>query len=377
MASFFKHLKGFYSTDLSIDLGTANTLVFVKDKGIVLDEPSVVAIKKADGHRTVVAVGSEAKRMLGRVPGNIEAIRPLKDGVIADFQVTEKMLQHFIQLVHGENFFKPSPRILICVPCQSTQVERRAIRESALQAGAREVRLIEEPMAAAIGAGLPVEDASGSMVVDIGGGTTEIAILALNGVVFSSSLKTGGDRFNESIVSYLRRKYGVLIGESTAERIKEKIGCASSDSEELHLEVRGRNLAEGVPNTLNLSSKEVYEAISGPLSAILQSIRNALEQSPPELSADISERGIVLTGGGALLRDLDIMISDQTGIPVYIAEDPLTCVAKGGGIALDILDASNDLDHLIEKKYVNFNHLDKFFSNRKNHNNFLCKVVKY
>ena len=221
MASFFKHLKGFYSTDLSIDLGTANTLVFVKDKGIVLDEPSVVAIKKADGHRTVVAVGSEAKRMLGRVPGNIEAIRPLKDGVIADFQVTEKMLQHFIQLVHGENFFKPSPRILICVPCQSTQVERRAIRESALQAGAREVRLIEEPMAAAIGAGLPVEDASGSMVVDIGGGTTEIAILALNGVVFSSSLKTGGDRFNESIVSYLRRKYGVLIGESTAERIKE------------------------------------------------------------------------------------------------------------------------------------------------------------
>ena len=298
----------------------------------------MVAIKKADGHRTVVAVGSEAKRMLGRVPGNIEAIRPLKDGVIADFQVTEKMLQHFIQLVHGENFFKPSPRILICVPCQSTQVERRAIRESALQAGAREVRLIEEPMAAAIGAGLPVEDASGSMVVDIGGGTTEIAILALNGVVFSSSLKTGGDRFNESIVSYLRRKYGVLIGESTAERIKEKIGCASSDSEELHLEVRGRNLAEGVPNTLNLSSKEVYEAISGPLSAILQSIRNALEQSPPELSADISERGIVLTGGGALLRDLDIMISDQTGIPVYIAEDPLTCVAKGGGIALDILD---------------------------------------
>ena len=338
MASIFKYLKGFYSTDLSIDLGTANTLVFVKDKGIVLDEPSVVAIKKADGHRTVVAVGSEAKRMLGRVHGNMEAIRPLKDGVIADFQVTEKMLQHFIQLVHGENFFKPSPRILICVPCQSTQVERRAIRESALQAGAREVRLIEEPMAAAIGAGLPVEDASGSMVVDIGGGTTEIAILALNGVVFSSSLKTGGDRFNESIVSYLRRKYGVLIGESTAERIKEKIGCASSDSEELHLEVRGRNLAEGVPNTLNLSSKEVYEAISGPLSAILQSIRNALEQSPPELSADISERGIVLTGGGALLRDLDIMISDQTGIPVYIAEDPLTCVAKGGGIALDILD---------------------------------------
>ena len=338
MVSFAKYLKGFYSTDLSIDLGTANTLVYVKGKGIVLDEPSVVAIKKTDGHRSVVAVGSEAKRMLGRVPGNIEAIRPLKDGVIADFQVTEKMLQHFIQEVHGENFFRPSPRILICVPCQSTQVERRAIRESALQAGAREVRLIEEPMAAAIGEGLPVEEASGSMVVDIGGGTTEIAILALNGVVFSSSLKTGGDRFNESIVSYLRRKYGVLVGESTAEKIKERVGCASADSENGEMEVRGRNLAEGVPNTLNISSLEIYEAISGPLSSILQSIRNALEQSPPELSSDISERGIVLTGGGALLRDLDKMISEQTGIPVIVAEDPLTCVARGGGMALDLLD---------------------------------------
>jgi rod shape-determining protein MreB len=333
-----KALKGIYSTDLSIDLGTANTLIFAKGKGIVLNEPSVVAIKKSEGHRSVVAVGSEAKRMLGRVPGNIEAIRPLKDGVIADFQVTEKMLQHFIQVVHGENFFKPSPRILICVPCQSTQVERRAIRESALQAGAREVRLIEEPMAAAIGAGLPVEDASGSMVVDIGGGTTEIAILALNGVVFSSSLKTGGDRFNEAIVSYIRRKYGVLVGESTAERIKETVGCATPESEDRSMEIRGRNLAEGVPNTINFSSLEAYEAISGPLSSILQSIRNALEQSPPELSADISERGIVLTGGGALLTDLDIMISEQTGIPVIVADDPLTCVVKGGGIALDIID---------------------------------------
>ena len=333
-----KALKGIYSTDLSIDLGTANTLIFAKGKGIVLNEPSVVAIKKSEGHRSVVAVGSEAKRMLGRVPGNIEAIRPLKDGVIADFQVTEKMLQHFIQVVHGENFFKPSPRILICVPCQSTQVERRAIRESALQAGAREVRLIEEPMAAAIGAGLPVEEASGSMVVDIGGGTTEIAILALNGVVFSSSLKTGGDRFNEAIVSYIRRKYGVLVGESTAERIKETVGCATPESDDKSMEIRGRNLAEGVPNTINFSSLEAYEAISGPLSSILQSIRNALEQSPPELSADISERGIVLTGGGALLTDLDIMISEQTGIPVIVADDPLTCVVKGGGIALDIID---------------------------------------
>ena len=336
--NLFKMIGGYFSNDLSIDLGTANTLIYTKDVGIVLNEPSVVAIRESRGQKTVVAVGTEAKKMLGRTPGNIKAIRPLSEGVIADFQVTEKMLQHFIAKVHEKLFIKPSPRVLVCVPCRSTQVERRAIRESALQAGAREVRLIEEPMAAAIGAGLPVEEASGSMVVDIGGGTTEIAILALNGVVFSSSLKTGGDRFNESIVSYLRRKYGVLVGESTAEKIKERVGCASADSENGEMEVRGRNLAEGVPNTLNISSLEIYEAISGPLSSILQSIRNALEQSPPELSSDISERGIVLTGGGALLRDLDKMISEQTGIPVIVAEDPLTCVARGGGMALDLLD---------------------------------------
>jgi len=340
-----KYFRGLYSNDLSIDLGTANTLVYVRDKGIVLNEPSVVAIRKTEGARTVVAVGTEAKRMLGRVPGNIEAIRPLKDGVIADFQVTEKMLQHFIQQVHGDNFMRPSPRILVCVPCQSTQVERRAIRESVLGAGAREVRLIEEPMAAAIGAGLPVEEAFGSMVVDIGGGTTEVAILALNGVVYSNSLKTGGDRLNESIISYLRRKYGILIGESTAERIKETIGCATPESDLQEMEIRGRNLAEGVPNTLSISSLEVYEAMSGPLSSILQAIKNGLEQSPPELSSDISERGIVLTGGGALLRDLDVMISEQTGIPVIPADDPLTCVARGGGVALEIMD-KYDIDLL-------------------------------
>ena len=340
-----KYFRGLYSNDLSIDLGTANTLVYVRDKGIVLNEPSVVAIRKTEGARTVVAVGTEAKRMLGRVPGNIEAIRPLKDGVIADFQVTEKMLQHFIQQVHGDHFMRPSPRILVCVPCQSTQVERRAIRESVLGAGAREVRLIEEPMAAAIGAGLPVEEAFGSMVVDIGGGTTEVAILALNGVVYSNSLKTGGDRLNESIISYLRRKYGILIGESTAERIKETIGCATPESEHQEMEIRGRNLAEGVPNTLSISSLEVYEAMSGPLSSILQAIKNGLEQSPPELSSDISERGIVLTGGGALLRDLDVMISEQTGIPVIPADDPLTCVARGGGVALEIMD-KYDIDLL-------------------------------
>ena len=336
--NLFKMIGGAFSNDLSIDLGTANTLIYTKDVGIVLNEPSVVAIRESRGQKTVVAVGTEAKKMLGRTPGNIKAIRPLSEGVIADFQVTEKMLQHFIAKVHEKLFIKPSPRVLVCVPCRSTQVERRAIRESALQAGAREVRLIEEPMAAAIGAGLPVEEASGSMVVDIGGGTTEIAILALNGVVFSSSLKTGGDRFNEAIVSYIRRKYGVLVGESTAERIKETVGCATPESEDKSMEIRGRNLAEGVPNTINFSSLEAYEAISGPLSSILQSIRNALEQSPPELSADISERGIVLTGGGALLTDLDIMISEQTGIPVIVADDPLTCVVKGGGIALDIID---------------------------------------
>ena len=329
---------GVLSADMAIDLGTANTLVYVKDAGIVLNEPSVVAVLNNNlGSKKVIAVGQEAREMLGRTPGNIEAIRPLKDGVIADFEVAEEMIKHFIRKVHNRRAFV-SPQIVICVPHGSTAVERRAIQESAESAGARKVYLIEEPMAAAIGAGLPVEEASGSMVVDIGGGTTEIAILDLNGVVFSSSLKTGGDRFNEAIVSYIRRKYGVLVGESTAERIKETVGCATPESEDKSMEIRGRNLAEGVPNTINFSSLEAYEAISGPLSSILQSIRNALEQSPPELSADISERGIVLTGGGALLSDLDIMISEQTGIPVIVADDPLTCVVKGGGIALDIID---------------------------------------
>ena len=336
-----KALKGIYSTDLSIDLGTANTLIFAKGKGIVLNEPSVVAIKKSEGHRSVVAVGSEAKRMLGRVPGNIEAIRPLKDGVIADFQVTEKMLQHFIQVVHGENFFKPSPRILICVPCQSTQVERRAIRESVLGAGARDVKLIEEPMAAAIGAGLPVEEASGNMVVDIGGGTSEIAILSLNGVVYSESVKIGGDKMDESITSWVRRNYGCVIGESTSEKIKKTVGCATDDSEKTEMTVTGRNLAEGIPESFTLNSQQVFEAMKDPLYGMVRAIRNALELSPPELAADIAERGIVLTGGGALMRDLDKLISSSTGIPVIVAEDPLTCVARGGGQALEIMDKYN------------------------------------
>ena len=340
-----KRLKGLFSNDLSIDLGTANTLVYVREKGIILDQPSVVAIKTNAGQRTVVAVGSDAKKMLGRTPGNITAIRPLKDGVIADFQVTEEMLKHFIQEVHEDSYIRPSPRILVCVPCQSTQVERRAIRESVLKAGAREVRLIEEPMAAAIGAGLPVEEASGSMIVDIGGGTTEVAILALNGVVYSNSLKVGGDKLDEAIVAYIRRNQGVLIGDSTAEKIKHTIGTASPDAESLEMEVRGRNLAEGTPVTFTMESKQIYDAMLEPLSSIVQAIRSALEASPPELSADISERGIVLTGGGALLRDIEVLISNQTGVLVIVAEDPITCVARGAGRALEIMD-KHDIDLL-------------------------------
>ena len=340
-----KRLKGLFSNDLSIDLGTANTLVYVREKGIILDQPSVVAIKTHDGQRTVVAVGSDAKKMLGRTPGNISAIRPLKDGVIADFQVTEEMLKHFINEVHEDSYIRPSPRILVAVPCQSTQVERRAIRESVLKAGAREVRLIEEPMAAAIGAGLPVEEASGSMIVDIGGGTTEVAILALNGVVYSNSLKVGGDRLDEAIVAYIRRNQGVLIGDSTAEKIKHTIGTASPDAESLEMEVRGRNLAEGTPVTFTMESKQIYDAMLEPLSSIVQAIRSALEASPPELSADISERGIVLTGGGALLRGIEVLISNQTGVLVIVAEDPITCVARGAGRALEIMD-KHDIDLL-------------------------------
>ena len=333
-----KKLRGVFSNDLSIDLGTANTLIYVRDMGIVLDEPSVVAIRIHNGQKTIEAVGMEAKRMLGRTPGNITAIRPLKDGVIADFQVTEKMLQHFIAKVHESKFIRPSPRVLVCVPCMSTQVERRAIRESALSAGAREVRLIEEPMAAAIGAGLNVEEATGCMVVDVGGGTTEIAIISLNGIVYRDSVRVGGDRFDEAIVAHVRRRYGSLIGDATAERIKEEVGCAFAGSELREIDVRGRNLAEGVPRSFTLNSDEILESLQDPLSSIVQAVKTALEQSPPELAADIAESGIVLTGGGALLRDLDRLISEETGLPVIVAEDPLTCVARGGGRAMELMD---------------------------------------
>ena len=338
-----KRLRGVFSNDLSIDLGTANTLIYVRDQGIVLNEPSVVAIRMHNGQKTVTAVGADAKRMLGRTPGNITAIRPLKDGVIADFQVTEKMLQHFISKVHENSFIRPSPRVLVCVPCKSTQVERRAIRESVMSAGAREVRLMEEPMAAAIGAGLPVDQARGSMVVDIGGGTTEIAIISLNGVVYSESARVGGDRFDEAITTHVRRNYGSLIGDATAERIKKEIGCAYPTDEVREIDVRGRNLAEGVPRSFTLNGDEILEALQETLSAIVQAVKSALEQSPPELASDIAESGMVLTGGGALLRDLDKLLREETGLPVVVADDPLTCVARGGGKAMEMM-SDRDLD---------------------------------
>jgi rod shape-determining protein MreB and related proteins len=336
--AMFPSLRRYFSTDLAIDLGTANTLIFVRDKGIVLDEPSVVAIRHEggpQGKKTIQAVGKEAKAMLGKVPGNIEAIRPMKDGVIADFTVTEQMLKQFIKMVHPRSMMRPSPRIIICVPCGSTQVERRAIRESALGAGASEVYLIEEPMAAAIGAGLPVSEASGSMVVDIGGGTTEVGVISLGGMVYKGSVRVGGDKFDEAIINYIRRNYGMLIGEPTAESIKKQIGSAFPGSEVKEMEVKGRNLSEGVPRSFTVSSNEILEALTDPLNQIVSSVKNALEQTPPELGADIAERGMMLTGGGALLRDLDRLLAEETGLPVLVAEDPLTCVVRGCGMALE------------------------------------------
>ena len=337
----FGFVRKYFSTDLAIDLGTANTLIYVRGKGIVLNEPSVVAIRTEggpSGKKTIAAVGALAKQMLGKVPGNIEAIRPMKDGVIADFTVTEQMLKQFIKMVHDSRLFSPSPRIIICVPCGSTQVERRAIRESALGAGASQVFLIEEPMAAAIGAGLPVSDASGSMVVDIGGGTTEVGIISLGGMVYKGSVRVGGDKFDEAIVNYVRRNYGMLIGEPTAEAIKKQIGSAFPGAEMRKMEVRGRNLAEGIPRTFTVSSNEILEALNDPLNQIVTSVKVALEQTPPELGADITERGIMLTGGGALVRDLDRLLVEETGLPVLIAEEPLTCVVKGCGMALERMD---------------------------------------
>jgi len=339
----FKHIRGWFSNDLSIDLGTANN---ARGQGIVLDEPSVVAIRQGregNGAKTIAAVGSEAKLMLGRTPGNILAIRPMKDGVIADFTVTEKMLQYFIHKVHQTRFLRPSPRVLISVPCGSTQVERRAIRESAMGAGARDVFLIEEPMAAAIGSGMPVSDPTGSMVVDIGGGTTEVGIISLNGMVYSESIRVGGDRFDEAIVAYVRRHYSTLIGEATAERIKHEIGSAFPGKEIREIQVRGRNLAEGIPRSFKLNSNEVLEALQEPLAAIVAAVKTALEKTPPELGSDIAEKGMVLTGGGALLTNIDRLLMEETNLPVVIADDPLTCVARGGGRALEMMD-ENGID---------------------------------
>ncbi|MCZ6719435.1 MAG: rod shape-determining protein [Gammaproteobacteria bacterium] len=337
----FNRLRGLFSNDLSIDLGTANTLIYVRGKGIVLNEPSVVAIRQgrdAINLKSIAAVGVEAKRMLGRTPAHIRAVRPLKDGVIADFTVTEKMLQYFIHQAHGSVFLKPSPRVLVAVPCGSTQVERRAIREAAAGAGARTVHLIAEPMAAAIGAGIPVSEARGSMVLDIGGGTTEVAVISLNGIVYSASVRIGGDRFDEAIISYVRRNYGSLIGDATAERIKHEIGCAYPGNEVREIEIRGRNLAEGIPRRFTLNSNEILEAVQEPLAGIVGAVKGALEQTPPELASDVAERGLILTGGGALLRDIDRLFMQETGLPVIIAEDPLTCVARGGGRVLEMIE---------------------------------------
>lgn len=344
----FKKLRSMFSNDLSIDLGTANTLVYVKNKGIVLNEPSVVAVRldrNGGAQRKVDAVGRAAKTMLGRSPDNLEVIRPMKDGVIADFQYTEKMLQYFIsKVLQGSHFvpFKPSPRVLVCVPCGATQVERRAIRESVEGAGASEVFLITEPMAAAIGAGLPVSDAKGSMIVDIGGGTTEVAIISLNGIVYSSSVRIGGNRFDQAIIDYVRNTKRYEIGESTAEQVKIEIGSAYAEQEMHEKEVRGRSVVEGVPRSFTLNSNEILEALSDPIKGIVAAVRTALEKSPPELAADIAEHGMMLSGGGALLHNLDKLLREETGIPVTIADDPLTCVARGGGKALEMYDTQDN-----------------------------------
>ncbi len=332
----FSRLTGWLSSDIAIDLGTANTLVYVKGKSIVLNEPSVVAIAEERGRTHVLAVGEEAKQMLGRTPGSIQAIRPLRDGVIADFQVAEEMIKHFIRKVHNRRSFA-SPMVVICVPSGSTAVERRAIQESAEAAGARSVMLIEEPMAAAIGAGLPVTEPTGSMVVDIGGGTTEVAVLSLGGIVYARSVRVGGDKMDEAIIGYIRRNHNLLVGESSAERIKKEIGsaCPPEDGEGRTMEIKGRDLMNGVPKEIVLSERQIAESLAEPVSQIIDAVKVALEHTAPELAADIVDKGIVLTGGGALLTNLDYVLRHATGLPVSIADDPLTCVALGTGRALD------------------------------------------
>lgn len=327
---------GALSADMAIDLGTANTLVYVKGRGVVLDEPSVVAITMNKGKRQVLAVGEEAKLMVGRTPGGIQAIRPLRDGVIADFEVAEEMIKHFIRKVHNRRSFA-APQIIICVPSGSTAVERRAIQESAESAGGRRVFLIEEPMAAAIGAGLPVTEPTGSMVVDIGGGTTEVAILSLGGIVYACSVRVGGDKMDEAIINYIRRTHNLLIGESTAEKIKKEIGSAviCSNSHEIKMCIKGRSLINGVPQEVEINQKQIAESMTEVVAAIIHGVKTALENTAPELSADIVDRGIVMTGGGSQLKNLDNVLSQATGLPVFVAENPLTCVVQGTGHALE------------------------------------------
>ncbi|MDB9731991.1 rod shape-determining protein [Candidatus Pelagibacter sp.] len=333
MANWFKNLSSIWSQDMAIDLGTANTLVVLKGQGVVLNEPSVVAIAENMGKKTVLAVGDEAKTMLGRTPGNISAIRPLRDGVIADFIVTEEMIKHFIKKVHAGKTFA-NPRILICVPTGSTPVERKAIQDSALAAGARRVQLIEEPIAAAIGAGLPISEATGSMVVDIGGGTTEIAVMSLGGLVYSKSLRVAGDAMDGALVNYMRKEYNLMIGDSTAEKIKKEIGTAIPSNSNTYA-VKGRDLRSGTPKEVNITEEDTAEALNDILKEMVNGIKDALENTPPELSADLVDMGLTLTGGGALLKNIDKRFSKETGLPVFIADDPLACVAIGTGKALE------------------------------------------
>jgi rod shape-determining protein MreB len=338
-----KRLRGHFSHDLSIDLGTANTLIYVKSRGIVLNEPSIVAVQTQPGRngKALIAVGTAAKEMLGRTPEHIITVRPMRDGVIGDFKYAETMLQYFIKKAHGDRFFDPSPRVLVCVPHGATQVERRAIKESVLGAGARSVDVVPEAMAAAVGAGIAVHEPRGSMVIDIGAGTSEVAVIALSGIVYAGSIRTGGDKFDEAITQYVRRNYGILIGEVTAERIKIEIGSAYRTEEVREITVKGRNLSEGMPRSCTLNSNEVFEALEEPLQSIASAVRHALENTPPDLGSDIADQAIVLTGGGALLRDIDKLIEKEIGLPVRIAEDPLTCVARGGGQILELTAASD------------------------------------
>jgi rod shape-determining protein MreB len=334
----FDWLYGLFSNDLAIDLGTATTLIYVKGKGIVSCEPSVVAVQRdARGDKHVLAVGREAKEMLGRTPGNIQAIRPLRDGVIADFEITEAMLRYFITRAHNRRTLV-KPRIIICVPFGITEVEKRAVKESAESAGAREVYLIEEPMAAAIGAGLPITEPSGNMVVDIGGGTTEVAVISLAGIVYSQSVRVGGDKMDEAIVAYMKRKYNLAIGEQTAERIKITIGNAYQLEQQLTMEVKGRDMVAGVPKTVTVNSDEIREALAEPLNAIVEAVLLALERTPPELAADIVDKGVVLTGGGALLKNIDVLLREETGLPVMVSDDPISCVVLGSGKTLDHIE---------------------------------------